>query len=98
MKTRKSIKLLRKSTDTSNSDEDMSLHDDSDDSLKSTQSKFGKNVVPAKQKSAKELCVVCQKEYDKSIEDWYQCKLCSKWAHESCGQKGHLNFFCNLCF
>lgn len=43
-------------------------------------------------------CIVCNKNYEESNEDWFQCKVCSGWAHESCGIKGLLNFFCKKCF
>lgn len=43
-------------------------------------------------------CIVCNKNYEGSNEDWFQCKVCSGWAHESCGIKGLLNFFCKKCF
>ncbi|CAK1553830.1 unnamed protein product [Leptosia nina] len=42
-------------------------------------------------------CNVCKKTYLESTEDWYQCKLCTKWAHETCGIKGTFNYFCSLC-
>lgn len=42
-------------------------------------------------------CNVCKKKYSESTEDWYQCKICTKWAHETCGIKGIFNFFCSLC-
>lgn len=28
-------------------------------------------------------CNVCKKIYSKSTEDWFQCKICTKWAHEA---------------
>lgn len=42
-------------------------------------------------------CNVCKKKYSESTEDWFQCKICTKWAHETCGVKGVFNFFCSLC-
>ncbi|CAK1547896.1 unnamed protein product [Leptosia nina] len=42
-------------------------------------------------------CNVCKKTYLESTEDWYQCKICTKWAHETCGIKGTFNYFCSLC-
>lgn len=43
-------------------------------------------------------CVVCNKNYNTSSQEWYQCKICSGWAHVSCGVKGRLHYFCNECF
>lgn len=42
-------------------------------------------------------CCVCKQKYNSSEEDWYLCKVCQKWANESCGVKGVFNFYCNLC-
>lgn len=42
------------------------------------------------------LCYVCNQKLSTSKEDWFQCKLCQKWANEKCGDKGS-SIFCNLC-
>ncbi|XP_023019368.2 uncharacterized protein [Leptinotarsa decemlineata] len=44
------------------------------------------------------VCPICQGEYQNSKEEWLQCKLCTKWAYNSCGVLGKLNFFCYKCF
>ncbi|CAK1582747.1 unnamed protein product [Parnassius mnemosyne] len=35
---------------------------------------------------------------EKKILEEKECKICSDWAHESCGIKGKFNFFCKTCF
>lgn len=42
-------------------------------------------------------CNVGKKKYSESTEDWFQCKIFTKWAYETCGVKGVFNFFCSLC-
>lgn len=44
------------------------------------------------------VCPICHGEYQNSKEEWLQCKLCTKWAHKSCGVLGKLHFFCYNCF
>lgn len=47
----------------------------------------------------KNYCVVCNEHYvNNSTGECYQFKICGGWAHESCGQKGVINFFCQKCF
>lgn len=49
------------------------------------------------QYSKDNTCCVCKQSFDTSKEDWFKCKICGKWANESCGIKGVFNFFCSLC-
>lgn len=42
-------------------------------------------------------CIVCAGMYVESTEDWYNCHLCSKWTHESCGVMDDLYFTCRIC-
>ena len=46
----------------------------------------------------KNYCIMCNGHYAKSKEEWYKCKICGGWTHESCGHKGVINFFCQKCF
>ncbi|KYN50439.1 hypothetical protein ALC57_00076 [Trachymyrmex cornetzi] len=105
MTTIKSIKSLRKKCEISNSSlnsQDILLH--SNDSLnKISETKVGKissntMAISENTKSSDNNCCVCSIDYSISSEDWYQCKLCSGWAHTSCGNKGNFHFFCNKCF
>jgi len=70
--------------------------------IEEKESKKRKNTEITKGKIEKEKnnnnCIVCNKRYTKSKQDWLQCKLCSGWAHETCGIKGALHFFCQNCF
>ncbi|CAK1587284.1 unnamed protein product [Parnassius mnemosyne] len=83
MTTKQSIKTLNRKSRKNH--ENSVLPDDSD----SSDSKTNKNS---------DDCVVCSKSYENSDQDWFQCKICSDWAHESCGIKGKFNFFCKTCF
>lgn len=108
MTTKKTVKCLKpkaaKKDDSGNSDLNVSLHDDSSDSDNQVLSLIKKKTRAAKSTSVPksnanmEICVVCEGLYSKNKEEWYQCKLCGLWGHESCGIKGALNYFCKKCF
>lgn len=44
------------------------------------------------QYSEDNTCCVCKQSFDTSKEDWFKCKICGKWANETCGIKGVFNF------
>lgn len=98
--TEKSIKMLKKRKSKIN-DDTISLHDtsssDSDTIVVSKKKKVSKKGYHKKQED-QDNCVVCNKSYKNSSQDWFQCKICSRWGHESCGIKGALNYFCQNCF
>lgn len=86
MSTNRSVKTLNKKSKKYDSD--------------SSDSEVKKKVVRSKASSKinSDDCVVCSKLYESSNQDWFQCKLCSGWGHESCGIKGKFHFFCKKCF
>lgn len=101
MKTTQNIRQLntKNQYDSSESSDNMPVHDDtsvtsSDDDINLSELKK-KNISAEKNEN---YCVVCKKHYANSKEEWYQCKICGGWAHESCGHKGVINFFCQKCF
>lgn len=111
MTTKKTVKCLKpkaaKKDNSGNSDLNVSLHDDSSDSDNQVLSeserlkkktRAAKSTSVPKSNASSEICVVCKGLYSKSKEEWYQCKLCGLWGHESCGIKGALNYFCKKCF
>lgn len=105
MVSKKSIKLLVK--DDSSDSCNISLHDEStdidseDDEMLSQIMKKRcprKTKLNNKTKAENEKCVVCSECYSKSKVfdiEWFQCKLCCGWAHES---RERLNYFCKNCF
>ncbi|XP_065639634.1 uncharacterized protein LOC136072355 [Hydra vulgaris] len=44
------------------------------------------------------LCIYCFESFSnsRSREQWIQCQVCQKWAHEECTQ-GLQQFICELC-
>lgn len=74
----------RDRSDSESTDTQISIHDDSSEDLE--------DIID------NEVCHVCSGRYNVSFEEWIQCKVCRKWSHESCGEKGSLNFFCRKCF
>lgn len=99
MATNQSIRTLNRKSKTYQ--EHFSLHDDSDSSDSVLAEVKKKNIlrkINAKTNKHSDDCIVCSKSYENSDQDWFQCKICSGWAHESCGIKGQFNFFCNTCF
>lgn len=48
-------------------------------------------------KENKDFCAMCKGSYSTSKEDWYQCKNCCLWAHETCGILNNLYFTCLPC-
>lgn len=103
MKTKRKKKTARKISSSSNDSDALSNVDivsDSIDDISETEevAPILRNRRLIKDKTGSEdLCKVCKKIYSESTEDWYQCKICAKWAHETCGIKGVFNFFCSLC-
>lgn len=98
MTTKRSIRTLNRKSKINQ--ENFSLHDDSDLSDPSdseVKKKVDTKKINAKNKYSDD-CIVCSKSYENSEQDWFQCKICSGWAHESCGIKGQFNFFCKTCF
>lgn len=101
MKTKQNITQLNTKTqnDSSDSSASMSLHDtslsSSDDDINLSELKKNNST---NSKEDKNRCVVCNEHYAKSKVEWYQCKICVGWAHESCGHKGIIIFFCQNCF
>lgn len=41
-------------------------------------------------------CIVCFEHYERSREDWLQCRDCHKWAHSSCAKNDPF-FVCLNC-
>lgn len=70
--------------------------------IKEKESKKRKNTEITREKLEKEKhnnnCMVCNKRYTKSKQDWFRCKVCSGWAHKICRIKEALHFFCKNCF
>lgn len=82
----------------SSSDSTDSLPGSNSDSIDDTGSQKYRFGRQSKNRSGNdENCNVCNKKYSDSTEDWYKCKICVNWVHESCGVKGLFNFFCSLC-
>lgn len=70
--------------------------------MKSTTSK-SKRRPKTDEKKKSSQCVVCNAVYGadtdlKNREDWYQCRWCCKWAHESCGNVDFRYFECLNCW
>jgi hypothetical protein len=106
----KNRKRKYSSSSNSSSSSNISLHDTDDsegpideifemlpeDIKKRNQaSKKNENLSSSKENC---MCPVCNKRYANSKEDWLMCKICEIWAHDSCGVKGTINFFCKKCF
>ncbi|CAH2092102.1 unnamed protein product [Euphydryas editha] len=66
--------------------------------LAEVKKKVVRRKTNSKTKKNNDDCVVCNKAYENSDQDCFKCKICSGWAHESCGIKGEFNFFCKTCF
>lgn len=104
----KKLRKLKKKRFSSDSDTDghISLHDESPplrnlkEYLSQLEQEYDSSNGEEKKDSEEDnsTCVACGKEYRLSNEEFVQCRLCAKWAHESCGIVGHLNFFCQKCF
>lgn len=86
----------KKCTSDSDTDTQISLHDESPppQDLK----EYLNQLEQEKNEETDSTCIVCGGEYLLSKEEFIQCRLCNKWAHESCGINGNLNFFCKKCF
>lgn len=91
---KKKVYISSSSSEKSLTDVDSDSCDDCSDSTMPLQ-KRSKRMKSA-QLSDNECCV-CKEKFETSKEDWFQCKLCEKWANESCGIKGVFNFFCSMC-
>lgn len=107
MTTKQNIKKLNSKThdESSDSSANISLHDDSsvtssDDEINLLELRKQKTNSHKEDRfpEDKNYCIVCNGHYSKSKVEWYQCKICDNWAHESCGIKGAKNLFCHKCF
>lgn len=107
MATKKNIRKLNKrsekneeSDSTSENGTNISLHDES--SIATSEEEIllqiKKRQKDNSSRKIKDICKVCNGSYAISKEEWYKCKICDGWAHESCGVKGKLNYFCQRCF
>jgi len=68
--------------------------------------KFSRKKSPKNNKVSlvnEDVCCICKAIYGsekdvKEKEDWYQCKWCTLWAHESCGNVDPRYFECFNCW
>ncbi|CAH2106611.1 unnamed protein product [Euphydryas editha] len=101
MKTKQNIRQLNNKQQNDFGDSTYhAQHDDtsltsSDDDINLSELKKRNTSISQDDKS---YCVVCSRHYAKGKEEWYQCKICGGWTHESCGHKGGINVFCQQCF
>lgn len=100
MATKQSIKTLNRKSKINKENSVLQDNSDSSDSivLAEVKKKQDRSIKKSYINKNSDDCVVCSKTYENSDEDWFQCKICCGWAHESCGVKGKLNFFCKSCF
>lgn len=98
MSTKQSIKALTKTSKKNNkTDSDISISDNNL-VLPDVKNKLFNKDNNNNGRGQDNNCIVCNKNYNSTDEDWYQCKVCSGWAHDSCGTKGKFHYFCQKCF
>ncbi|KAJ8939475.1 hypothetical protein NQ318_022529 [Aromia moschata] len=101
VKNKKNSKTAKKQcTSDSDSDTQISLHDESppppprdlEEYLTQLEQEHGSENEEDKENCKKDdnsTCTICDGKYRLSKEEFIQCRICNKWAHESCGCRWH---------